>query len=317
LSILLPLATPIKVVAQKTGLSQHVIRIWEKRYQAVVPTRTPTGRRIYSDDDVRRLMLLRDATRIGHPIGMIAKLNDESLEKLVAPETSLRFPATAATPTESLASLSHETRLIEACVEAVKLFDGDSLNQLLDQAAVEFGYNGMLRRIIAPLAQRMGDLWGLGALKTSHEHFASSAIRAFILNPARQYAGSLAAPAIIVSTPQGQLHEMGAVLVAALASEQGWRAIYLGPSLPAAEIAGAAVQDQARAIALSIIYPEDDPNIDRELSDLRRLVGTGVSIMVGGRAAERYRQTIEATQGLLISDLAQLQMELARIRSTR
>ena len=39
---------PIKVVARRTGLSAHVIRIWEKRYGAVEPERTDTNRRLYS-----------------------------------------------------------------------------------------------------------------------------------------------------------------------------------------------------------------------------------------------------------------------------
>ena len=42
---------PIQVVVRRTGLSPHVIRVWEKRYDAVVPTRTPTNRRRYSDAD--------------------------------------------------------------------------------------------------------------------------------------------------------------------------------------------------------------------------------------------------------------------------
>ena len=71
-----------------------------------------------------------------------------------------------------------------------------------------------------------------------------------------------------------------------MAAEQGWRAIYLGPSLPAAEIAGAAMQNQARVVALSIIYTADDhPNVERELYDLRRFLRKDVAVLVGGRAA--------------------------------
>ena len=44
----------IKVVARRTGLSAHVIRIWEKRYGAVEPERTVTNRRLYSDEFCRR-----------------------------------------------------------------------------------------------------------------------------------------------------------------------------------------------------------------------------------------------------------------------
>ena len=45
----------IKVVARRTGLSAHVIRIWEKRYGAVEPERTETKRRLYSDEQIERL----------------------------------------------------------------------------------------------------------------------------------------------------------------------------------------------------------------------------------------------------------------------
>jgi methanogenic corrinoid protein MtbC1 len=48
------------------------------------------------------------------------------------------------------------------------------------------------------------------------------------------------APKILVTTPQGQLHELGALIVSAVASTEGWNVTYLGPNLPAEEIVGAA-----------------------------------------------------------------------------
>ena len=122
---------------------------------------------------------------------------------------------------------------------------------------------------------------------------------------------------MVATTPQGQLHELGAVMAAALAAEQGWRVVYLGPSLPAAEIAGIASQNHARAVALSIVYPDDDPNVERELHDLRRFLPKNVAVLVGGRAAEHYRAAIEAIGAILIKDLAQLQIELAKVRASR
>ncbi|HEU4678765.1 MAG TPA: hypothetical protein VFS35_04540, partial [Terrimicrobiaceae bacterium] len=63
--------------------------------------------------------------------------------------------------------------------------------------------------------------------------------------------------------------------------------------------------------------PADDPNVERELYDLRRFLPDDVAILVGGRAAEHYRDAIEANGGILVSDLARLQVELAKIRTTR
>ena len=106
-------------------------------------------------------------------------------------------------------------------------------------------------------------------------------------------------------------------MAASLAAEQGWHSIYLGPSLPAAEIAGVAVQNGARAIILSIIYPEDDPNLERELRELRRYLSPGVSILVCGRATEPYRVPIDEIGAISIHDLSHLQTELAKIRARR
>ncbi len=305
----------IQAVVRETGITAHVLRVWEKRYRAVVPKRTKTQRRSYSEADIRRLKLLRQATLLGHPISSAAKLPNAKLGKLVrgkpgpAPGLSSRSPGRNGVATD--------TPVIRACVTAVKAFDEEALNTLLLRAAVESGYNALLRHVIAPLTQRLGDLWSEGRLKIAHEHFATAAIRTFLLNPARQYAGATSTSTLVAATPQGQLHELGAVMAASLAAEQGWHAIYLGPSLPAAEIAAVTLQNKARAVVLSIIYPEDDPNVERELHDLRRFLPISVAVFVCGRAAARYTAAITATGAILVRDLAHLQLELAKVRATR
>ena len=305
----MPLSYPIQVVVRETGLSAHVLRVWEKRYGAVVPERTETQRRTYSEAEVHRLKLLRAVTQLGHPIGSVAKLPDSDLEQLAK---VARASQSAPRPAAGI-----ESSFVAECLDAVKGFDADRLHATLERGAIELGHMALLQHVFAPLAQRIGELWSEGMLRPAHEHFATAAIRSFLLNPTRQYANDDPNATLIVATPQGQLHELGAVMAAALAGENGWRAVYLGPSLPAAEIAGAALQNRARAVALSVVYPTDDPNVGRELQSLRRFLPNGVSILIGGQAAEQYREAIEATGALLIKDLPQLGSELAKIRAER
>src|SRR5437868_145104 len=78
-----PVGYPIRAVAKLTGISIDALRAWERRYQAVVPHRTSRGR-LYDAVQVRRLMLLRDATIAGHSIGSVTKLNDAEIEALLA-----------------------------------------------------------------------------------------------------------------------------------------------------------------------------------------------------------------------------------------
>jgi MerR family transcriptional regulator, light-induced transcriptional regulator len=291
----------IKVVAQRTGLSPHVIRIWEKRYRAVEPERTGTNRRLYSEEQIERLTLLRDVTQAGHSIGHVAKLPTLQLRHLA--RESLGFngktrPEPGAPPAA--------TALLEECIAAVKALDSRSLQQSLERGAPQLGGQGLLQRVIAPLAQTIGDLWRDGTITAAHEHFASAVIRIFLGHATSPLIGSENAPVIVVATPSGQLHELGALLVGAAAANLGWHVTYLGASLPAAEIAGAARQNRARAVALSLVYPEDDPRLEGELARLRELLPPEVALLAGGRAMPSYRKALQKLGALQVQDLPQL-----------
>ena len=68
-------------VCRLTGLSPHVLRVWERRYGVVTPHRQSNQRRLYSDRDVRKLRLLKQLVDQGQAIGSIAELSVEELEE--------------------------------------------------------------------------------------------------------------------------------------------------------------------------------------------------------------------------------------------
>jgi MerR family transcriptional regulator, light-induced transcriptional regulator len=76
------LAMPIGAVTQMTGISSHTLRKWESRYAAVAPVRTETGRRLYTQQQVRKLIRLRDLVRQGYQIGHLSTLSESELEAL-------------------------------------------------------------------------------------------------------------------------------------------------------------------------------------------------------------------------------------------
>ena len=299
----------IKVVARRTGLSAHVIRIWEKRYGAVEPERTGTNRRLYSDEQIERLSMLRDITQAGHSIGHIAKLPTEKLRQLAREAHDTNRPAPRALP-----AVPATSTFLDEGIAAVKALDSRALEEMLKRAATELGAQGLLQRVVAPLAQTIGDLWCDGTITAAHEHFASGVIRIFVGHAARPFAGSDNAPVLVVATPAGQLHELGALLVGATAANLGWHVTYLGASLPAAEIAGAARQNGARAVALSLVYPEDDPRLEGELTLLRELLPPEVALLTGGRAMPAYLDAIKKIGAVQMNDLAQLYSALDDLR---
>jgi len=299
----------IRLVARRTGLSAHVIRVWERRYGAVVPERTGTNRRLYSDEQIERLSLLRDITQNGHSISHVAKLPTEKLREL-ARET----PKSDNSSPRPLVATSPAARALDDCLAAVKTLDGRGLELALKRAELELGAQGMLQRVVAPLAQSIGDLWREGGISAAHEHFASAVIRVFLGQAAKPFAGTENAPVLVVASPAGQIHELGALLVGAAAANLGWHVTYLGPSLPAAEIAGAARQNRARAVALSLVYPEDDPRLGGELTRLRESLPGEIPLLVGGRAAPAYQEALKKIGAVQVQDLPDFCSTLDKLR---
>ena len=289
---------PIRIAARRSGLTPHVIRVWEKRYRAAEPTRTGTNRRVYSEEDVERLSLLRAAIGDGHRIGNIATLSVGELRRLLATELA----PTGRGP-RGLNDASDLGCLEAGCLEAIRRMDAPALEGVLGRALVLLGGQGLLQRLIGPLAGKLGDLWLEGTLSAAHEHFASAAIRTFLAHAIKPSSLTPSSPCLVAATPAGQLHELGAVMVAAAATNAGWRVVYLGASLPAAEIAGAVVQNRARALALSLVYPMDDAGLVQELLNLGRFLPAGVNILAGGRAAGSYTEPLRQIGAVISDDL--------------
>ena len=305
---------PIQVVSDRTGLSAHVIRVWEKRYGAVKPVRTATKRRLYSEEQIDRLSLLGKVTARGHAIGYAVRLPGEKL-KLLADETSDAALPRAGNELHESAPPAADAMLANS-LRAVQRMDSEALGAVLKQAEVQLGAQGVLQRLVAPLAHAIGEQWRTGALTAAHEHFATAVLRLFLGHAAKPFAAARNAPVFMVVTPAGQLHELGALLAGAAAANLGWHVIYLGASLAAAEIAGAAQQNRARAVALSIVYPEDDPNLPSELTRLRDLL-PGTAILAGGRAMQAYRDPLSRIGAHMIVDLAELGTILDQLRAAR
>lgn len=289
----------MRLVVERTGLSPDVLRAWERRYGVVTPGRSPGGQRWYSESDCARLRLLARAVDAGRNIASVARLCDDSLRELVRNEAASslarRTPhAFAAQP------------FLAAAIGAVESLDGPALEATLRQATLRLSMDELLDGVIVPLVRSTGDCWHDGTLTAAHEHRATTSVRHLLGWLTGQYAPPTDAPAILVTTPAGQLHELGAALAGATAAAAGWRVVYLGPNLPAEVIAVACVASQAHAVALSLVFPEDDALMDGELKALRAHLPAEVPIVAGGRAVRAYQPSLDTIGATVFGDLPSL-----------
>ena len=279
---------PIAVVSERTGLSQDVLRIWERRYRAVAPTRTAGGERLYSDADVERLRLLDAAVAAGRRIGRVATLPTSDLAELVADDRAAKDRRATAPPGSDAG-----VTFIELALERIRNLNARGLEELLRRTAAVIGTPAFLEQSVMPLLREIGDRWHDGRLSIAEEHMASAIIEAFVVGAIQTMVVPDGAPSVLVATPSGSRHVIAAALVGAAASAEGWRPVFLGGDLPAAEIARAAIAGNALAVALSVVYADDLRETLGELRQLRERLPGHVPLIVGGRAVLPQARSLE------------------------
>jgi methanogenic corrinoid protein MtbC1 len=124
------------------------------------------------------------------------------------------------------------------------------------------------------------------------------------------------APLLLVTTPAGDQHELGAMLVGVLAATEGWRVDHLGANLPATDVLAAASQAGASVVALSAVYSDPADDLVHYVGELRSGLGDEVALVVGGAAAAGVSARIEATGAQYLDELASLRDFLRMERSS-
>lgn len=309
-------AFSIRIAAQQSGLTPFVIRAWERRYKAVDPLRTPSNQRRYTRENIERLTKLRRAVDAGYRIGDIAHMSDSELDNLVVSgigrdRRMLPMPSPAnildgvfesedsAKPVREAADSETQTsepaaRYIEKAINYIDDMNESGLEALLSKASIAMTLPEYLDKLILPLTRLIGRKWHIGDIRISQEHMATWVIKSILSGLLRSYRFQNNAPMMVVTTPSGQRHEIGALAVALSGAHCGWNVTYLGPDLPAEEIAAMALRTNASLVALSLVYPSDDPLLPDELHRLKHLLPRQVPVIAGGNAASAYKKTMDS-----------------------
>jgi DNA-binding transcriptional MerR regulator/methylmalonyl-CoA mutase cobalamin-binding subunit len=308
---------PIQVVARRTGLSMDVIRAWEKRYAVVTPLRTDNGRRLYSDADVDRLRLLAQATNTGRSIKQVAGLTGAELEAAVREPADRQSAASAGSPAAEQRtdaapmSVDH----LQLALDAVERFDALALDAALRRAVIALPAEQFLDSVVVPLWQRVTDRMRENTLRPPHGHLTLTTLRRTLHRIAEVGIMPFAAPDLVVTTPAGQPHELGALLAAAAAAAEGWRVTYVGPGVPADEIAETATYARARAVAVSLGTLRGDRILARELRRLRALLPHDVPILVECDASVAHGAALREIGATMVPDLPTLRTRLRAVRT--
>jgi MerR family transcriptional regulator, light-induced transcriptional regulator len=304
---------PIGVVAERTGLTQEVLRVWERRYGVVAPARAEGGRRLYSDADVDRLRLLRSATRGGRSIGAVAPLPVPELIRLVREDEAAREDREDREGREPVGRAAPPAVNLDAAMAYTRTLDARGLEGLLRRTAALTGALVFLERMAAPLLRAVGDEWHAGRLSPAQEHVATEVVQRVVIHVLGMMHVPDDAPVFLVGGPAGDRHGMGALLAAAAGASESWRVVYLGPDLPAADIVQAAMDSGARAVGLSVVFVDDRRRVVGEIREVRDGLPATVPLLVGGAGAAPIRAELDHSAIRVLEDLDSLRSALRRL----
>ena len=259
---------PVRVAARMTGLKPELLRAWETRYRAVAPKRTPGGSRLYSEQDLDRLMLLRDVVESGHRIGSVAHLSPADLQELL-PESS---------------GLQRDS--IERIISLFKRLDAVKARDLLTDELTKLGSIEFATNLVLPLLFEIGHRWEGGKLSIAAEHMASDVLRSILMTLVDAGNENRGSRKVVFATPSGEPHDLGTLVASIIANRAGADLTFLGADVPAEDLVDCDLSSNASAIVLGVVtLPEE--SAERILREVRMNLPERIGVLIGGAGIGR------------------------------
>jgi MerR family transcriptional regulator, light-induced transcriptional regulator len=305
----------IQTVAQMCGLSTHCIRAWEKRYGAIRPARSDNGRRLYSEEELNRIIMLGKLSSLGNSISLIANLPDEELEKLLE-KMSHNKNSLQTSQSKSLVEPKTYLNNLFLALNAYKL---DILTHELNKASMDLSCRDFALEVVATLFRKVGEYVHDGRMSIAQEHALSAITKFFIGRRISQHyrTDQNAKLKVTLATPLGEHHSIGLMLAGLLMAEHNVSFIYLGEDLPEESIADAAKASNSDVVLLAISPAFAPKNINEVSLNLRRHLPSTTQIWIGGAVRDIKATTIREAGITTFDCLANLDKKLENIMGTQ
>jgi DNA-binding transcriptional MerR regulator len=208
----------IRDIEKLSGIKAHTIRIWEKRYNILEPDRTESNIRMYSDDELRRILNIAILNNSGVKISHIANLSDDELHQRIISLKDI--------------SGSDETFIDRMIVSMVEMKEAD-FSRILSECIEQKGLIKSVLYVIYPFLEKIGVLWQTGTINPAQEHFVSNIIRQkLIVECDKVGLPDQPKATFILFLPVDELHEIGLLFYNYVLRSRGYGTVYLGQSVP-------------------------------------------------------------------------------------
>lgn len=290
----------IAAVEQETGLSKDVLRVWERRYGFPIPLRASGGERLYPEEQLAKLKLVRRLMDAGMRPGRILTLPLEHLMELARGGEGELGPATA----------EHE-----AALELLREHRGADLRNAMQHAILRDGLFRFLTGMAGPLGVRVGEAWMRGEIRVFEEHLFTEQLTAVLRAAMPRNDGAAQPPRVLLTTLPGEQHGLGLLMAEAALRLEDAEVMSLGTQTPPGDIIAAAAAKGSDVVALSFSANYPSGGLVESISGLRVALPEATALWCGGAGVARLRR---APAGVVyLSGLPDIGTEVAAWRAAR
>ena len=216
-------AYSIKDLESHSGVKAHTLRIWEKRYGIINPSRTDTNIRFYQDKDLQNILNISLLNRTGIKISKIASMSPDAIRQKVAEVTEV-------------GSVFEDQ--IDSMMLSMFELDETKFNIILDHYIQSVGFEKTMNDIVYPLLDKLSIMWVAGSIKAVHETFVSNIIRKKTIVEIDRLGrlNGFSDVRCLIYLPENEPHELSLLFLEYILSKNKVKVINLGMSVPLIDV---------------------------------------------------------------------------------
>jgi DNA-binding transcriptional MerR regulator len=257
-------------LSRRVGVPVESLRAWERRYGLLRPNRTQGGFRLYSEDDLKRVLAMRAGLESG---------------------LSAAQAATAALAVERERPAPLLPKALDELTDALDRFDEVAAQSVLDELVSTLTLDAVLRAVLIPYLHELGERWERGQVSVAQEHFASNVVRGRLMSLARGWDRGAGRRALLACT-EGEEHDLPLIMLGLALRTHTWRIGYLGANTPIESLADAIREVRPDAVVVSgTVQSVFGPQTAR----LRKCAAGAPLYLAGSAATDQHARRAGAT----------------------
>lgn len=296
------MTSTISDVERDTGVAKETLRVWERRYDFPRPERDTFGERLYPEEQVQKLRLVKRLIDLGFRPGRVIQLSAPELQAMAEQAGSSKRPNAPAHPD------------LRMYLDLCKTHEMEVLRRRLSQALLVMGLKSFVTDLVAPLTSLVGEAWAYGQLAVFEEHLFTESVtmvmRSAIFSVPQANNG-MGAPRIMLTTLPQERHGLGLLMTEAMCVAEGAHCISLGVQTPLQEIVDAARAQRIDIVALSFSAASNPRQAIDALTELHARLPEHCELWAGGASVSLKRRN---PKFLRVHELAEVGAAIAEWR---